>query len=144
MFSYYLKERAALFVPEKPTINAHFNSFFLFIVERKMDFRIDEINDEDDVKLYEAMVRVRQQSEALFKNLINTQVSFNECLNDDLSIDPEEKKDHFKKHINLIEKTCKYERGVEPLFSCDKNLLKNKVENSLKVKNVSQFKKYVL
>ena len=31
--------------------------------------------------LYKAMIRMRQRSEKLFKNLITTQINYNECLN---------------------------------------------------------------
>ncbi|VVC25065.1 Zinc finger, MIZ-type [Cinara cedri] len=108
--------------------------------ETKIDFKIKK-KKAFDAELYDTMIHFRQQSETLFKNIISTQVSFNECLNDDLSIETKEKKNVLKKHMNLIEKTCKYERGAEPLFSLDSLFLKSNIETNLKIKTTSQFQK---
>lgn len=106
----------------------------------EIDFVIDEEKDQqNEVSL--AISRFRQQSEKLFKKIINCQVRFNECLNSSLMTENVEKSDLLKKHTDLIEQTCKFDRGVETTINFDKNTLKKHVEKDLKIENVDQFKR---
>lgn len=105
-----------------------------------MDFAIDmEKNQEDEVS--NSISRFRQQSEKLFKKIINCQVGFNECLSSNLMTENVEKSDLIKKHTKLIEQTCKFDRGVEAIINCDKNTLEKHVEKDLKIEDINQFKK---
>lgn len=106
-----------------------------------MEMYVDEPIDNDDPELYELMTRIRQQSEELFKNIITTQVNFNESINEDLSINLDEKKDYLKRHMNLIEETCKNDKDVESLFTSEKKLLDDKVGNNINIKNTDHFNK---
>jgi len=102
-----------------------------------MDFTIDDEGDEDE-EVNQTIARLRQQSEKLFKRIINTQVGFNECLN---SMDSLENKEHIKNHLKLIEKTCKFDRGVESVLRCNKETLEKHIDKNLKIENVEEFKK---
>lgn len=104
-----------------------------------MDFSTDHRRDEND-EVSQTVTRLRQQSEKLFKNIIHTQVAFNECLS---LTDNLENKEHIKNHIKLIEKTCKYDRGVESVIGCNKDILEKHIDKNLKIDNVEEFKKYV-
>ncbi|XP_060867388.1 uncharacterized protein LOC132942767 [Metopolophium dirhodum] len=104
--------------------------------EMEMDFAIDQgRNDNDDIS--QTLARLRQQSEKLFKNIIHTQVAFNECLS---LTDSLENKEHVKNHLKLIEKTCKFDRGVESVISCNKDKLEKHIDKNLKIENVEEFK----
>ncbi|XP_060849776.1 uncharacterized protein LOC132928864 [Rhopalosiphum padi] len=104
--------------------------------ELEMDFTIDEGRNEHD-EVSQVIARLRQQSEKLFKRIIHTQVAFNECLS---STDDLENKEHLKNHIKFIEKTCKFDRGVESVIRCNKNTLEKHIDKNLKIENVEEFK----
>lgn len=104
-----------------------------------MDFVIDEESNQND-ELNQELSIIRQQSEKLFKNIINVQVSFNECLNN-LEINDSEKKNFVKRHTKLIEDTCKFDRGIEAVVHCDKQLLENHIQKELKIDGVEELKK---
>lgn len=104
--------------------------------ELEIDFTIDEGRNEHD-EVSQTIARLRQQSEKLLKKIIHTQVAFNECLS---STDNLENKEHLKTHINLIEKTCKFDRGVESIIRCNKNTLEKHIDKDLKIENVEEFK----
>jgi len=108
-----------------------------YIIELEIDFTIDEGRNEHD-EVSQTIARLRQQSEKLFKRIIHTQVAFNECLN---STDNLENKEHLKNHIELIEKTCKFDRGVESVICCNKDTLEKHIDKDLKIENVEEFKK---
>jgi len=105
----------------------------------EMDFTIHQgRNDNDEVS--QTLTQLRQQSEKLFKNIIHTQVAFNECLS---MTDNLENKEHIKTHLKLIEKTCKFDRGVESVICCNKDMLEKHIDKNLKIENIEEFKKYV-
>lgn len=89
----------------------------------------------------QTLSRIRQQSEKIFKKIINIQVSFNECLNSNLEINNSEKKNFVKRHTELIKDTCKFDRGIEAIIHYDKNMLEKHIEKELKIDNVEEFKK---
>lgn len=103
-----------------------------------MDFVIDEIKNHD-AEISQAISHVRQQSDKLFKRIINTQVGFNECLNSSLMIENPEITNYVNKHAKLIEQTCKYDRGVEALIRCDKEELEKCYKKDLKIETVDEF-----
>lgn len=104
-----------------------------------MDFTIDHEKDEND-EVSQTITRLRQQSEKLFKNIIHTQVAFNECLS---LTDNLEDNVHIKNHIKLVEKTCKFDRGMESVIGCNKDTLEKHIDKNLKIEDVDEFKKYV-
>lgn len=104
--------------------------------EMEMDFTIDEETDEND-EVSQTIAQLRQQSEKLFKKIIHTQVAFNECLS---LADNSENKEHKNNHLKLIEKTCKFDRGVESVIGCKKDTLKNHIDKNLQIENVEEFK----
>lgn len=114
-------------------------AYRFYIIELEMDFVIDHGKDEND-EISQTVTQLRQQSEKLFKNIIHTQVAFNECLSltDDL-----ENKEHIKNHLKLIEKTCKFDRGIESVIGCNKDKLEKHIDKDLKIEKVEEFKKYV-
>lgn len=99
-----------------------------------MDFNVDEREEEHD-EVSQTIARLRQQSEKLFKRIINCQVSFNECLTGNI-----ENKDHKNKHIKLIEKTCQFDRGIESIICCKEDKLETKKTKNLKIESVEEFK----
>jgi len=114
-------------------------TYQFYILEMEMDFVIDQGRNEND-EISQTLARLRQQSEKLFKNIIHTQVAFNECLS---FTDSLENNEHIKNHIKLIEKTCKFDRGVESVIGCNKDKLEKHIDKDLKIENVEEFKKYV-
>lgn len=98
----------------------------------EMDFVIDDEKNQDD-EVNQAISRLRQQSEKLFKRIINVQVGFNECVNNNPDI--------IKQHTKLIEKTCQFDRGVESIIRCDKDKISKNIEKDLKINNTDEFKK---
>lgn len=109
--------------------------FFLFIVGKKVDFHIDEINENDTV-LYGKMSKLRYQSESMFTNLISSQMNFNEHFHSDLLLGHKEMEKTSKEHINLIELTCKYELGLRSFSSIDTDLYE-----TVNTNGVNRFKK---
>jgi len=105
----------------------------------EMDFVIDQGKKGND-EISQTLGRLREQSEKLFKNIIHTQVAFNECLS---LTDSLENKEHIKNHLKLIEKTCKFDRGVESVIGCNNEVLEKHIDKNLKIDNVDKFKKYV-
>lgn len=115
------------------------NNLHLFITELEVEFDVNEKQDQVD-EVSQTLSRLRQQSEKLFKRMINTQVGFNECLSNNLITNNLEIEDHIKTHSKLIEQTCKFDRGVESILDCNKDKLGKHVKKNLKVKSISEFK----
>lgn len=97
-----------------------------------MNFDINEGKTKDD-EINQAISRLRQDNEKLFKKIINTQIGFNECITND----------HYniKKHYPLIEQTCKFDRGIQSIIRTDKDILAKSFGKDLKTESVDQFKK---
>lgn len=112
----------------------------LFIIELEVDFVPDEKKNQDD-EVNQTISRLRQQSEKLFKQIINTQVGFNECLSSTLNKNNLEIEDHINTHIKLIEQTCKFDRGIESILDCNKDIFGKHIKKDLKVKSISEFEK---
>jgi len=104
-----------------------------------MDFVVEEDKNEEN-EVLQAISRIRKQSEKVFKKIINTQVNFNECLNNNLLANNPNHKQHIEKHEQLIKKTCEFDRGIESIIQCDQNTIGKHVKD-LKIKNVNEFKK---
>ncbi|CAI6347653.1 unnamed protein product [Macrosiphum euphorbiae] len=104
--------------------------------EMEMDFVIDQGKNGND-EISQTLGRLREQSEKLFKNIIHTQVAFNECLS---LTDSLQNKEHIKNHLKLIEKTCKFDRGVESVIGCNNDVLEKHIDKDLKIDNVDEFK----
>ncbi|XP_050548966.1 E3 SUMO-protein ligase NSE2-like [Daktulosphaira vitifoliae] len=107
--------------------------------ESDMNFPIDTVNNQFD-EVNQAISRLRQQSEKVFKRIINTQVSFNEFLGTTCLSQSSGNKDLIKSHLKVIEKTCKYDRGVEAITRFNKETLVNHVDENIQVKTVEEFK----
>jgi hypothetical protein len=110
------------------------------MIELEVDFDAYEKKSQDD-EVNQTISRLRQQSEKLFKRIINSQVGFNECLNSGLNKNNLEIKDHINTHTKLIEQTCKYDRGIESILDCNKDKFGKNIKTDLKVKSISEFEK---
>ncbi|XP_025199627.1 E3 SUMO-protein ligase NSE2-like [Melanaphis sacchari] len=104
--------------------------------ELEMNFTINEEKDEDD-EISQAITQIRQQSEKLIKRIIHAQVDFNEFLS---STDSPENREYLKDHLKIIEKTCKFDRGIESVIRCNKDTLEKHIDKSLKIENIEEFK----
>lgn len=104
-----------------------------------MDFVIDEGTNQDD-EVNQSISRLRQQSDKLFKRIINTQVSFNECLTNNL-VNESENKSHIQNLTKLIEETCKFDRGIEAVIRYDKNKLEESIGKKLEIEGINEFNK---
>lgn len=108
-----------------------------------MDFVINEEKDLKD-EINKSIVRCRQQTEKLMKKIINTQVGFNECLSSSIVGVDLGNKNYKAKHYNLIEQTCKLDRGLESIMRCNtKDKLGINIEEDLKIENEDELKEYV-
>jgi len=103
----------------------------------EMDVVEEETTDEHEI--LQAISRIRKQCGKVFKEMINTQVNFNEHLNNKLLANGSKHKEHIKKHELLIQNTCKFDRGIESLIQCDTKKLGAHVKD-MEIKNVDEFK----
>lgn len=105
-----------------------------------MDFVIDDRNNHED-EIKQTISRFRLQTEKLIKNIIISQVEFNECLSSDIIGDNLENKNYIEKHSKLVEQTCKLDRGLESLMSCPKDKLETSIGKDLKIENEDELNK---
>lgn len=76
----------------------------------------------------------------MLKEIINTQVDFNEHLNNKLLAHGSEHREQIKKHERLIMDTCKFDRGIESLIQCDMNRLGAYAKDT-EIKDADEFKR---
>lgn len=105
-----------------------------------MNFHFEE-DKNLEAEINQTTIRLRDQTEKLFKRIKNTQIGFNECLTDDFMA--RDNKQNLEKHFKLIEETCKLDRGLESVIFCNKDILNRNVKKDLKIKSEDQLKRYV-
>ncbi|XP_050424979.1 uncharacterized protein LOC126836049 isoform X2 [Adelges cooleyi] len=90
--------------------------------EIEMDFPIESSRNEAE-EVNQAISRLRQQSEKIFKQIIVS-----------------ENNSHIKTHSKIIEETCKYDRGIDAIIRCDKDTLAKSVNKDFQPITVDEFK----
>lgn len=103
-----------------------------------MNFNVQEDNEDNVVR--QTTSSVRKNTSKIFQRLINVQTEMNELLNNDLLLNAD-KKTYITNHTKLIEDTCKFDKGLEAVIHCDKDKLKQSVQNDLKIESVAEFEK---
>lgn len=109
------------------------------VSEVEMDFTVADSEPNDEID--QALSNIRKVSNDVFKKLKNVQIGFNESLNSNANMmETISKNDYMKIHEELIKQTCAFDKGIESVFRCDKDVLEKHLDKDLEINNVDEFK----
>lgn len=107
--------------------------------ELEMDFTVADSGQNDE--LDQVISNIRKVSNDIFKRLKNIQINFNELLNSKADMmETISKNDYIKMHEELIKQTCEFDKGIESVFRCDKDVLEKHLDKDLEITNINEFK----